>query len=84
MDCSPPGSSLRWHSPGKNYGVGFPFPPPGDLPNPGIKPVSLTSPAFAGGFSTTGATWEVLLLHSPRLLTQEKVELIMYSANSSF
>ena len=29
------------------------FPPPGDLPNPGIEPVSLVSPALAGGFFTT-------------------------------
>ena len=28
------------------YWGGLPFPPPGDLPDPGIKPVSLTSPAW--------------------------------------
>ena len=28
-----------WNSPGKNIGV-EPFPSPGDLPNPGIEPVS--------------------------------------------
>ena len=32
---------------------GLPFPSPGDLPNPGIEPVSFVSPALAGGFSTT-------------------------------
>ena len=32
----------------------MPFPPPEDLPNPGIKPASLASPALAGGFFTTG------------------------------
>ena len=37
---------------------GLPFPPPGDLPNPGIKPMSLTSPALADGFFTTSVTWE--------------------------
>ena len=37
---------------------GLPRPPLGDLPYPGIKPVSLTSPASAGGFFTTTATWE--------------------------
>ena len=31
---------------------------PGDLPNPGIKPTSLMSPALVGGFVTTSATWE--------------------------
>ena len=32
---------------------GLPFPPPEDLPNPGIKSVSPVSPALAGGFFTT-------------------------------
>ena len=41
MDYSPPGSSVHGDSPGKNIGVG-PCPPPGDLPNPGIKPRSPT------------------------------------------
>ena len=31
----------------------------GNLPNPGIEPVSLISPASAGGFFTTNTTWEV-------------------------
>ena len=37
---------------------GLPFPSPGDLPDPGIKPVSvvpLVSPAFASGFFSTSA-----------------------------
>ena len=46
-----------WDSPGKNM-EWVACPPPGDLPNPGIKPVSLTSPALAGSFFTTSATWE--------------------------
>ena len=29
-----------WDFPGKNTGVGLPFPSPGDLPNPGIEPGS--------------------------------------------
>ena len=33
-------------------------PPPGNLPNPGIEPMSLASPALAGGFFTTNTTWE--------------------------
>ena len=36
---------------------GLPCPPPGGFPNPGIELVSLTSPALAGGFFTTSATW---------------------------
>ena len=42
----------------QEYLSGFPCPSPGDLPNAGIEPVSLTSPSLAGGFSTTNATWE--------------------------
>ena len=42
--------------------VGLPSPPLGDLPDPGIKPTSLVSPALAGGFFTTSATWEAPLV----------------------
>ena len=38
---------------------GLPLLPPGDLLDPGIKPVSLASPGLAGSFFTTSATWEV-------------------------
>ena len=34
------------------------YPPPGDLPDPGIEPVSPKSPALAGGFLTTSTTWK--------------------------
>ncbi|KAB0382006.1 hypothetical protein FD755_003923, partial [Muntiacus reevesi] len=37
--------------------VGLPFPPPRDLPDPGIKPAS---PALADRFFTTSATWKPL------------------------
>ena len=37
---------------------GLPCPPPGDLPDPGIKSASLMSPALAGGFFATSTTWE--------------------------
>ena len=37
---------------------GLLFPSPGDLPNPGIEPVSLESPALAGGFFTTESLWK--------------------------
>ena len=39
---------------------GLPRPPPGDLPDPGIKPTSLTSSALAGESSTTSVTWEAI------------------------
>ena len=82
--CNPMNCSLLlcpWDSPGKNTGVGCPCPPPWDLPNPGIKPIShmllncrqvstywatrRAPPALVGGFFTTSATWEV---HMPFLL----------------
>ena len=37
---------------GQEHWSGLPCPPPGDLPNPGIKPESLMSPALAGRFFT--------------------------------
>ena len=42
----------------QEYWSGLPCPPPGDILNPGIKLSSLTTPALAGGFFTTSATWE--------------------------
>ena len=42
----------------QEYWSGLRCPPPGDLPNPGVKPTSLTSPALAGGFSTTSTICE--------------------------
>ena len=44
--------------PRQEYWSGLPFPPPVDLPDPGVKPMSLASSALAGGFFTTSATWE--------------------------
>ena len=41
---------LSMEFPRQEYWSGLPFPPPGDLPNPGIKPISLAAPTFAGGF----------------------------------
>ena len=64
MEWSPPGSSvhgilqagiLEW--------VAMPS-SRGNLPDPGIEPAFLTSPALAGGFFTTRATWEPSLLLS--------------------
>ena len=59
MDCSSPGSSvheifqarlLEW----------LPLPNPGDIPDSGIEPTSLVSPALAGRFFTTSTIWEAL------------------------
>ena len=37
----------------QEYWSGLPYPTSGDLPGPGIKPLSLLSPTLAGGFFTT-------------------------------
>ena len=41
----------------QEYWSWLPRPPPEDLPDPGIKSVSPVSPALAGRFFTTSATW---------------------------
>jgi len=45
MDCSPPGSSVLGIS-RQEYWSGLPFLPAGDIPDPGIEPVSLVSHAL--------------------------------------
>ena len=40
------------------YWSGLPFPSPGDIPDTGIEPMSLMSPALARGFFTTSITWD--------------------------
>ena len=52
MDCSLPVFSIHGILQAKLLGQ-LPFPPPGDLPDPGIEPMCLASPALAGGFFTT-------------------------------
>ena len=44
----------------QEYWSGLPFPLSGDLPDPGIEPMSLMFRALAGGCFTTSATWEAL------------------------
>ena len=68
MDCTLPGSSVHGITPAK-YWSGLPSPPPEDLPDPGIKPASPGSPAWAGRFFTTCATSEV---HSWMKLLERK------------
>ena len=62
MDCNPAGFSvdgilqariLEWVA----------MLPPGDLPNPGIKPASFRSSVLAGGFLTISTTWVLCVDH---------------------
>ena len=64
MDCSVPGSSVHGIFFRQEYWSGLPFPPPGDLPDPGIKPVAPASAALAGWFFTTEQRGEPLDSHS--------------------
>ena len=69
MECSLPGSSVH-----EILQVsGLPFPSPGDLPDPGIKPASLMSPALAGGFFTTSTTWEAPVRGRARIEIQPEL-----------
>ena len=56
---------LSMGSSSQEYWRGLPCPPPGDLPNPGIEPTCLTSPASAGGFFTTSTPWEAHIPGTP-------------------
>ena len=45
LDCSPPGSSVH-ETFRQDYWSELPFPTPGDLPDPEIKPTALGSPTL--------------------------------------
>ena len=52
----------------QEYWNGLPFPPPGNLPDPGMEPASLTSPALAGRLFTTSAAREAHSLATGHVL----------------
>ena len=53
IDCSPPSSSVHGF-PTQEYCSGLPFPPPVDLPNTGIEPVTPTLQADSSLFESPG------------------------------
>ena len=57
----------------------LPFPPAGDLPNPGIEPASLMSPALASRFFTTSATWEAMYIYILQNMLHRKHNMIVIS-----
>ena len=61
MDCSAPGSSVHGILQARIL-EGFHALHQVNLPDPGIEPMSLASPALAGGFFTTRGTWEALVI----------------------
>ena len=60
MDYSPPLLSMEFSR--QEHWSGLPCPLPGDLPDPGIEPASFMSPALAGRFFTSSATWKASFL----------------------
>ena len=60
----------------QEYCSGLSCPPPGDLPNPGIKSVSLTS--LPGRFFTTRVTWEAPLFPQMTYLKVEQCSKSMF------
>ena len=64
MDLGLPDSSVHGTLQ-EEYWSGLPCPPPGDLPNSGIKPSSLMSPALPGRFFTASTAWEAQALLIP-------------------
>ena len=46
----------------QEYWSELPCPPPGNLPDAGIEPASLTSPALAGGSLPLAPLWEAFLV----------------------
>ena len=59
MDCSPTGSSSLEFSM-QEYRSGLPFPPPGDLPDPGIQHISPVCPALQADSLPTEPSGKVL------------------------
>ena len=57
---------------------GLPCPPPRDLPDPGIKPMSLMSPSLASGFFTTSATWRFSKQNNAHVCLNLRTQGIIY------
>ena len=82
LGCGLSGSSVHGDSPGKNTVSGLPCSPPGDFPDPGIKPTSLKSPALVGRFFTTSATWEALILPSVQFSSVQSLSCVLWPHES--
>ena len=66
----------------QEYWSGLPCPPPADLPNPGIEPAFLMSPALTVRFFTTSATWQYLKLISGNLVIHSRTYLLPLSLSN--
>ena len=78
----------------QEYRSGLPCPSPRNLPDPGIEPLSLMSPALTGRFFSTSTTWSLVvtvhrvtksrswlkqLTHAYTQTTNYRREIILYS-----
>ena len=88
-ECSPPGSSGHGISRQEHWS-GLPFPPPGDLPDPGIK---LTSPrlqgdslprSHLGSLSADKAQMQRLACASSRLIFTQRHVILAFTRKLSF
>ena len=61
--------SVRFPSVSQEYWSGLPLPPPEDLANSGIKPMSSASPPLVGKFFTPGKLWLNIYFNSILLST---------------
>ena len=65
---------LSMEFPRQEYWGRLPFSPPGDLPDSGMELASLMSLELAGGFFTTGTTWDALIAEVLVMVEMTKVE----------
>ena len=73
MDGSPPGSSVHGILQARILGW-VARPPPGDLPDLGIKPAFLTSPSLAGWFFTISTIWQRKCSKDATKVPKERLE----------
>ena len=56
----------------------LPFPPLGDLPDPGIEPLVLVATALTGGFLTTEPPWKLsIVIREMKIKTAMRYHLIL-------
>ena len=82
MDCTPPGSPVHGFS-RQEYRSGLPFPPPEDLPHPGIEPRSPTLQADSLSSEPPGKTLQRATntdyFHQPEMYTSSIIRDTGYS-----
>ena len=76
MDCNPPGSSVRGIFQARILECVAVL-SPGDLPDPGVEPVSLMPPSLAGRFFTASTTWEAPPNHFVKLVTKKSSDVML-------